>query len=184
MSRVLISVSRSCRPRHLERGCYFGFRSPTRFTTSTGSASSVAGRRYVSSCQKSPAASGNLVVRNLFFTVNYHLSDDKRLHTYLINLHIWQSPNWLSSDLPPRINHQDSPSVLPTFQTMYDRVLVSDSAKGSVPSPVYLSRFVGRNGLTSKSVMVADSRTVVVKGFTFRGLAPGREGLARQGWKR
>ena len=51
MSRVLISVSRSCRPRHLERGCYFGFRSPTRFTTSTGSASSVAGRRYVSSCQ-------------------------------------------------------------------------------------------------------------------------------------
>ena len=64
---------------------------------------------------------------------------------------------------------------------MYDRVLVSDSAKGSVPSPVYLSRFVGRNGLTSKSVMVADSRTVVVKGFTFRGLAPGREGLGRGG---
>ena len=57
---------------------------------------------------------------------------------------------------------------------MYDRVLIPDSAKASVPSPVYLSRFVGRNGLTSKSVMVADSRTVVVKGFTFRGLAPGR----------
>ena len=61
-----------------------------------------------------------------------------------------------------------------SFQTMYDRVLIPDSAKASVPSPVYLSRFVGRNGLTSKSVMVADSRTVVVKGFTFRGLAPGR----------
>ena len=57
---------------------------------------------------------------------------------------------------------------------MYDRVLVSDSAKSSVPSPVYLSRFVGRNGLNSKSVMVADSKTVVVKGFTFRGLAPGK----------
>ena len=58
---------------------------------------------------------------------------------------------------------------------MYDRVLVSDSAKASVPSPVYLSRFVGRNGLNSKSVMVADSKTVVVKGFTFRGLAPGKK---------
>ena len=61
------------------------------------------------------------------------------------------------------------------LQTMYDRVLVSDSAKASVPSPVYLSRFVGRNGLNSKSVMVADSKTVVVKGFTFRGLAPGKK---------
>ena len=66
------------------------------------------------------------------------------------------------------------------LQTMYDRVLVSDSAKSSVPSPVYLSRFVGRNGLTSKSVMVADAKTVVVKGFTFRGLAPGKRRLSTQ----
>ena len=60
---------------------------------------------------------------------------------------------------------------------MYDRVLIPASAKASMPSPVYLSRLVGRNGLTSKSVMVADSKTIVVKGFTFRGLAPGREGV-------
>ena len=57
---------------------------------------------------------------------------------------------------------------------MYARVLITEEQKLSVPSPVYLSRFVGRNGLTSKSVMVADARTVVIKGFTFRGLAPGR----------
>ena len=76
------------------------------------------------------------------------------------------------------------------LQTMYDRVLVSDAAKASVPSPVYLSRFVGRNGLNSKSVMVADSKTVVVKGFTFRGLAPGKkiiqlsdEYLPQGGWQ-
>ncbi len=60
---------------------------------------------------------------------------------------------------------------------MYSRVLIDEEAKRQVPKPVALPALRGRNGLSSSAVVVMDSRSIVIRDFTFKGLAPGNVGL-------
>lgn len=58
-------------------------------------------------------------------------------------------------------------------QTMLSRVDVTSAAKYDVPRPEPLDPFRGRNGLSSTSVVILDTKTILIENFIFRGLAPG-----------
>ena len=57
-------------------------------------------------------------------------------------------------------------------KALYSRVLVDDKVKASIPTPHVLQPLKGRNGLDSREVVLLDSRTIVIKDFSFRGRAP------------
>ena len=58
-------------------------------------------------------------------------------------------------------------------KALYSRVLVDDKVKASIPKPHVLQQpLKGRNGLNSRQVVLLDSRTIVIKDFSFRGRAP------------
>ena len=58
------------------------------------------------------------------------------------------------------------------FQALFARVLVDTDAKLLIPKTQSIGRLSGRNGLSSSAVVVLDAKTILVSGFTFRGLAP------------
>lgn len=51
-------------------------------------------------------------------------------------------------------------------------MLVDEKAKAAIPRPVSVDPLLGRNGLSSSNVIILDSRTIVIKDFTFKGMAP------------
>lgn len=57
-------------------------------------------------------------------------------------------------------------------KALYSRVLVDDQAKASIPRLQKAPPLKGRNGLDSREIVIPDSRTIVIKDFTFRGRAP------------
>ena len=57
---------------------------------------------------------------------------------------------------------------------MYSRVIVGDNIKEKIPRSQTLPQTLrGKNGLSASSVLIVDSRTIMLKDFTFMGLAPG-----------
>ena len=57
-------------------------------------------------------------------------------------------------------------------KALYSRVLVDEKVKNEIPRPRSVQPLTGRNGLTSREVVLLDSRTIVIKDFSFRGRAP------------
>ena len=55
---------------------------------------------------------------------------------------------------------------------MYSRVLVDEKVKASIPKPQTLQPLTGRNGLDSHEMVLLDSRTIIIKDFSFKGRAP------------
>ena len=47
------------------------------------------------------------------------------------------------------------------------------TAKLLIPKAQPISMLQGRNGLSSKDVVIMDSKTIMIKNLTFKGLAPG-----------
>ena len=61
-----------------------------------------------------------------------------------------------------------------TFQALYSRVIVNDDVKEKIPRSQTLPQTLrGKNGLSASSLVIVDSRTIMLKDFTFMGLAPG-----------
>ena len=52
-------------------------------------------------------------------------------------------------------------------------MIVEERIKESIPRPQSLQVLVGPNGLSSSEVVIMDTRTMMIKDFTFGGLAPG-----------
>ena len=60
------------------------------------------------------------------------------------------------------------------FQALYSRVIVNDDVKEKIPRSQTLPQTLrGKNGLSASSLVIVDSRTIMIKDFTFMGLAPG-----------
>lgn len=57
-------------------------------------------------------------------------------------------------------------------KALYSRVLVDEKVKASIPRPLKLAPFQGRNGLQSREIEIVDSRTFVIRDFSFKGRAP------------
>lgn len=57
-------------------------------------------------------------------------------------------------------------------KALLSRVLVDDQVKASIPKPVNVEPLLGRNGLSSSQVSILDSRTILIKDFSFKGRAP------------
>ena len=57
-------------------------------------------------------------------------------------------------------------------KALYSRVLVDEKVKASIPKPRTLQPLTGRNGLDSHEMVLLDSRTIVIKDFSFKGRAP------------
>ena len=61
------------------------------------------------------------------------------------------------------------------FKALYSRVIVDDNIKEKIPKSQTLPQTLrGKNGLSASSLSLVDSRTIVIKDFTFMGLAPGK----------
>jgi hypothetical protein len=57
-------------------------------------------------------------------------------------------------------------------KALYSRVLVDEKVKASIPKPRTLQLLTGRNGLDSHEMVLLDSRTIIIKDFSFKGRAP------------
>ena len=54
-------------------------------------------------------------------------------------------------------------------------MIVDDDVKEKIPRSQTLPQTLrGKNGLSASSVVLVDSRTIMIKDFTFMGLAPGK----------
>ena len=54
---------------------------------------------------------------------------------------------------------------------------MNDDIKEKIPRPQTLPQTLrGKNGLSASSLVLVDSRTIMIKDFTFMGLAPGKLG--------
>ena len=53
---------------------------------------------------------------------------------------------------------------------------MSDDVKEKIPRSQTLPQTLrGKNGLSASSLVIVDSRTIMIKDFTFMGLAPGKK---------
>ena len=63
---------------------------------------------------------------------------------------------------------------IPFSQALYSRVIVADNIKEKIPRPQTLPQTLrGKNGLSASSIVLVDSRTIMIKDFNFMGFAPG-----------